>query len=654
MLNRQMLKSQLRKFSAFQAVFRDIPPLDAIKQKFEFTGSSGSIRDVLKIQESQFVTLNGWIDKKPKKVGKNLIFGTLRDNHGSTIQLVDTESLLKSSNEEDVVQIEGQLIPKKAKDNSEPQAYEVKLLKVRHLSDASIKASQLSDFKKAGNYPPEYRYLQLRMPKYQNFLKKRYEISKSVRRSLDSLGFTEMETPVLFKSTPEGAREFLVPTRDHQNGDPLFYALPQSPQQYKQLLMASGVNKYFQIAKCFRDEDLRADRQPEFTQIDLEMAFANGNDVMNVIEQTISDVWNSFSVNGHLHTLNKRGDIVSTSSSQPVLKLTYRNAMERYGIDKPDLRFPDLKIIDLTEFNAYSTINNEFPVFEILVLRNAFKSMEQYEQDWKFLSDKNNYNHRTPIVIPIENESMQSSWFEQFMSIATFENPKILTKFLNLKEGDIVCGCTREHSQSIFENPTPLGRLRQLVTQSSRGKELFRRSEHSVAAWIVDFPLFSPVEVESKEGSVKEQYPAYIKKRYCSTHHPFTMVQLSDYQKLHSNPLSCLGQHYDLVVDGVEVGGGSTRIHDPELQNYIFKEVLNIGDPKKLFGHLLTAFEMGTPPHAGFAIGFDRLCAMLCGTNSIRDVIAFPKSVSGADLVVGSPSPVPRKVLNEYHVDYRS
>lgn len=650
-----MIRVQVRNFYTSRCVWRKLPTFESVSSKFTFSKNSETIENLLRHPVNTSVTINGWIDRKPKRVGKNLIFGTLRDSNGDIIQIVDSNSLLASSNVEDVIQIKGELTPKKMRDPSFEQEFEIKLNELKILNSANKKPSQLQDYKALGNYPPEYRYLQLRLPKYQNFLRTRYEASKLIRKNLDTHRFTEVETPMLFKSTPEGAREFLVPTRRSENKQPTFYALPQSPQQYKQLLMASGVHRYFQIARCFRDEDLRSDRQPEFTQVDLEMAFASGNEVMDVVEDTVTKAWSNLSSNGNLFTLNHAGKTVPVSETQSVTKLTYHHVMTNYGIDKPDLRFYDLKILDLSEFKAYGYTNKEFPVFEVIVLRNAFSTKDDYQQNWSKLSHPEEYNHRTPIVVPIENEDLQTTWFEKFSPIATFENPKLITKFLNLKKGDIICGSTRQRAKSLFENPTPLGRLRQLVTQIKRGKELYQSTEKDVAAWIVDFPLFSPVEQEegeilSDKPQKKSAYPIYKKEQYTATHHPFTMVKLDDYKKLSNEAISCLGQHYDLVVNGVELGGGSTRIHDPELQNYIFKEILKIHQPERLFGHLLTAFEMGTPPHAGFAIGFDRMCAMMCGTESIRDVIAFPKSVTGSDLVVGSPSTVDEQTLEEYNI----
>lgn len=645
---RTMLGNRTRFIHTIGRLLKDLPASDATLSKFKFDKNVVTVKQLFGLDNGTVVNVNGWIDKKPNKVGKNLAFCTLRDTAGNKVQLVDSDLLLKGTNVEDAVQIQGSVVPKRQTGNDENDTVEIKLTSVTTLNGSNKRPSDLQDFKTDGNYPPEFRFLQLRLPKYQNLLKKRFEISKSVRQGLENHGFTEIETPILFKSTPEGAREFLVPTRKTTDKKPTFYALPQSPQQYKQLLMASGVHRYFQLARCFRDEDLRADRQPEFTQIDLEMAFADGEDVMKVVEDFVVPTWNQFSSNGNLLTLDYRGKLVS-AKDQAIKRMTYKQAMTDYGIDKPDLRAPNLKILDLSEFKAFGYTNKDFPVFEILILKNAFDPKKDVPADWSFLTNPDNYNSRVPIVVPIKEDKDETTWFEEFLSIAAFENPKLVTKFLNLRKGDIVCGSTRQHARHLFENPTPLGRLRQLVLQNPLGKKLYLQSKKDVAAWIVDFPLFSPVEVTNDK---KVSYPGYEPNTVTSTHHPFTMVRLADYEKLKETPLQCLGQHYDLVVSGVEIGGGSTRVHDPALQDFIFEEVLKIDNAHELFGHLLNAFEMGAPPHAGFAIGFDRMCAMLGGSDSIRDVIAFPKSITGSDLVVGSPTTVAEDVLKRYNVDY--
>ncbi|AMD19649.1 HCL502Wp [Eremothecium sinecaudum] len=646
-----MLANRIRHIHSHAALLRPLPPFEEIKSKFSFVKETNKLDDVKSSGPKENVTVNGWIENKPKKVGKNLTFATLRDQYGSLIQVVDVYSLLKHAQVEDAVQVTGNIVPKKTRsDNPEDKQYELQVTNLVTLNRSNRKPSQLLDFKKAGNYPPEYRYLQLRLPQFQKRLQARNEAAMIIRNLLNKHEFTEVETPLLFKSTPEGAREYLVPTRLRSAGVPQFYALPQSPQQYKQLLMASGVKNYYQIARCFRDEDLRSDRQPEFTQVDLEMSFAGSRDVMNVVEKLVRTTWNQISSTGELHTLDNENNIVPITNDNPARILTYQQAMTEYGIDKPNLKFADLKIVDLSKFGKNSA-NHEYSIIEALVLRNACKSLEDYKQHWSHLTNPVNYKNRVPSVIPIISKDTKATWFNMLDHSIKFENPSNVTEALDLKLGDIICFSTRQPSQKLFENPTPMGRLRQLVTKSELGKRLYQNTQADVAAWVVDFPLFSPVEVPMES---KTEYPTYLPNAFSATHHPFTMVQLQDYQKLETDPLACLGQHYDLVVNGVELGGGSTRIHDPELQRYIFKEILKINNQDEIFGHLLNAFAMGTPPHAGFAIGFDRMMAMMCGTDSIRDVIAFPKSVTGSDLVIKSPSSVSEEVLKEYNISQLS
>lgn len=308
----------------------------------------------------------------------------------------------------------------------------------------------------------------------------------------------------------------------------------------------------------------------------------------------------------------------------------------------------------MKELGAYSNINPAFPIFEIMIIKKAFTDKNDFKKKWSFLSNDDNYNYRKPIVVPISTDLELKNWYEKFMRIASFENTHMLNKAIRLEVGDIVVGSNREIDTRIFENPTPLGRARQLILQNNETKDIVRETNKDVAVWVVDFPLLSPKETEIKNTKHKEMYPIYEDRTVISTHHPFTMVQLQDYDKLTTNPIDCLGQHYDLVMNGIELGGGSTRIHDPELQKFMFENVLKISNYQILFGHLLSAFETGTPPHAGFAIGYDRMCAMLCGTDSIRDVIPFPKSITGSDLVVQSPSPIAEDILRDYKIEYLS
>lgn len=639
-----------------------LPAKELIRDKFEFETSNLRVRELVTGAD---IVLNGWIDSKPKRISKSLIFGQLRDSNGDRVQLVDTNSLLRKCRVEDVVQVRGkvQLKRENGSSNLDNKKFEVVVDHVKTLNAANKKPSELKELRDTSPelVPPEFRYIQLRTARYQNYLRTRYEVSKTLRQILDQDGFTEIETPTLFKATPEGAREFMVPTRVSAKIKqvdkivPMFYALTQSPQQYKQLLMASGVPKYFQFARCYRDEDLRADRQPEFTQLDMEMSFASQKDVMSVIEKCITSVWKKFRTKEStgLLTLDRNHSLTPTDASN-LYRMTYKEAMTNYGIDKPDLRAPSLRILNMKELGAYSNINPAFPIFEIMIIKKAFTDKNDFKKKWSFLSNDDNYNYRKPIVVPISTDLETKNWYEKFMRIASFENTHMLNKAIRLEVGDIVVGSNREIDTRIFENPTPLGRARQLILQNNETKDIVRETNKDVAVWVVDFPLLSPKETEIKNTKHKEMYPIYEDRTVISTHHPFTMVQLQDYDKLTTNPIDCLGQHYDLVMNGIELGGGSTRIHDPELQKFMFENVLKISNYQILFGHLLSAFETGTPPHAGFAIGYDRMCAMLCGTDSIRDVIPFPKSITGSDLVVQSPSTIAEDILRDYKIEYLS
>lgn len=591
--------------------------------------------------DSEQVILTGWIDKKPKKVGKGLVFGRLRDSNGDLIQLVDTNepSLLRSLKQESAIVVKGNI-------EAVSKGWDLKVSDVHVVNESGVIGSQLmtGDTKE---WPPQYRYLQLRSTEFQKRIQTRARVMSICRSILDSLNFIEVETPLLFKSTPEGAREFLVPTR--KKG--LMYALPQSPQQYKQLLMASGVNRYYQIARCFRDEDLRADRQPEFTQLDMEMSFANKNDVQRVIEQIVQKLWKEVK-NQKFYTLNPNGDgsLVEVEDGAHFTELLYNEAIAKYGIDKPDLR-SSLEIFNASDF-AKSIQNPEFPVFEVLVLRGGLSIPELLET----VTNSNEYSSRVPTIIPIESEVDTTTWDSKLTGKVTFTDIEGLRSKLDLSVGDILIASDRKLNN--YENPTPLGKSRQLAISKTLAKGIYQRNiangtgskvsaENFVGSWVTEFPLFNPVELDTESDNL---YPTYVKDKYVSTHHPFTMSNIEDYDNLSSDPLKVRGQHYDFVVNGVELGGGSTRIHDPQLQNYIFHNILQISNPEVLFGHLLTAFETGCPPHAGLALGFDRMTAMLCGTESIRDVIAFPKTITGSDPMIGSPSKSTPNQLKDYHI----
>lgn len=604
------------------AFCRRASELAKARAKFEFPRSSRKIAD---LNTGETVVLNGWVDKKPKKMSKSLVFGNLRDSNGDAIQMVDNNepSLIRGLKPESAIVASGQVV--KRTDNNGNIVKDLQVDNIQVVNEAGIVGSQLTTGS-TKDWPAEHRYLELRTSSFlQRNLQRRAKIMSTCRLVLDDLGFTEIETPLLFKSTPEGAREFLVPTR--KKG--YMYALPQSPQQYKQLLIASGVHRYYQIARCFRDEDLRQDRQPEFTQLDMEMGFAQAQDVQEVIEAVVNSVVNKVK-NQPVYTMNSQGQLVRDDTFH---KLTYREAIARFGIDKPDVR-SSLEFVDISSY--ITSENPEFPVVDGLVLKNCL-NLTDNTNIIASLSDARQYTSRIPTVVPITDET-----------IGTL--PAELVKRLDLTCGDVFAYSNRQELS--YENPTPLGRLRQLAINFL--PECYKRptanneplpTDAFVANWVTDFPLFNPLET-----STSTPYPEYDYKSYVTTHHPFTMAHLDDVELLSSSPLDVRGQHYDLVINGVEIGGGSTRIHDASLQKYIFDEILCISNSKQLFGHLLTALGTGCPPHAGLAIGFDRLTAMLSGTASIRDVIAFPKSITGADLMIGAPSRTSSDKLKPYHL----
>ncbi|CDK27398.1 unnamed protein product [Kuraishia capsulata CBS 1993] len=416
--------------------------------------------------------------------------------------------------------------------------------------------------------------------------------------------------------------------------------------------MASGVKNYYQIAKCFRDEDLRADRQPEFTQIDMEMAFADAGDVREVVEKVVINIWRD-TRELPLYKAVDDTQLTELKATESFPRLTYKEALFKYGIDKPDLRYTHT-FIDLTEFTSEVKGNSKFPIFEVCILRDL-KNKCSGKIPSEIFSDLE-YRDRKPVVVEIRSTE---DWTDAFAPLVRFDPTRLeeLKLKLHLQEGDVIAGSTR--AEFPYENPTPLGKFRQIAIKEL--PEQYRRAlvdgngtliekpleDVFVASWVVDFPLFSPSEQESAD---KSGYPTYDESKIVSTHHPFTMVHLDDFDQLFTNPLEVRGEHYDLVINGVEVGGGSRRVHHPELQRYIFKSILGIEDPDILFGHLLQAFATGCPPHAGLAIGFDRMCAMLLGITSIRDVIAFPKNQAGVDAVVNSPSKVTQQALGNYHI----
>lgn len=648
------------------------PDRDSTLHKFDFPSATHTVRslknDSAATSEKSTVVIHGHLNQKPKHMGKRA-FAHVRDTNGDLIQIhlnqdstpANILKAFKSFGTEDAIVVSGVAAQKLS-----PQAeLEIVVSDIHLLNKGSTDAAQLDKLKHSdpASIPPKFRYLQLRTPFYQKALRARSGASHLVRKVLvEQHSFVEIETPALFKSTPEGAREFLVPARSRNR----FYALPQSPQQYKQMLMSSGFSRYFQMARCFRDEDLRADRQPEFTQVDLEMSFVNSSQQVHaVIDDIIVSLWRDIAKKS-MYRLNSRGNLVEVDQQhvQPdtpaFSAVTYKEALLKYGIDKPDLRY-NLAFSNLSEFFAPASHQDSFPVVEACILRQVL----QPDNDMSvpaLLTKSKNYPRRAPMVIPIKSDDDVANWWKPLAEKGALVprpslDEKSLQNMLNLKKGDVIAFSSR--AELPYENPTPLGRFRQLAIEEfpSRNLRPIESEDGSVkpgssddifvGSWLVDFPLFSPVDVSP---SPTDPFPTYSKTQLESTHHPFTMAKTEDYEHLANDPLKVRGEHYDLVINGVEVGGGSRRIHDPELQLYVFEQILKIDNHHHLFGHLIRALSMGCPPHAGIALGFDRLCAMLVGTSSIKDVIAFPKNQSGVDAVVESPTAVPESTLKEYYI----
>jgi aspartyl-tRNA synthetase len=460
-----------------------------------------------------------------------------------------------------------------------------------------------------------YRYLDLRRPAMAEALRARHRAALAVRHYMDEKGFYEIETPVLFKSTPEGAREYLVPSRLNPGK---FYALPQSPQQFKQLLMVGGAEKYFQIARCFRDEDLRADRQPEFTQIDIEMSFIQREDIYLLIEGLVQRVWKEV----------KGADIPT-----PFPRVTYREAMDSYGTDKPDRRY-ELKLVDLTDTFRTSS----FKVFQSAVAAGgvvkAFNAKGLAVITTGQIEDLTNlaksHGAKGLAWIKVEN----GEWKSPIVKFFSDAEKTALTEKLKLEEGDLIL-FGADHWVAACE-VLGLVRIRCAEYLDKLGK-LKKDTAKLDFHWVVDFPLLRK----------DPEHPHMV-----ASHHPFTAPVVEDLSLLESEPEKVRGQHYDLVLNGVELGGGSIRIHQGKVQDKIFREILKLpGDiVQSRFGYMVEALQFGAPPHGGIALGFDRLMALLLGHESIRDVIAFPKNARGQDVMSGSPAEVTARQLKEIHI----
>ena len=460
-----------------------------------------------------------------------------------------------------------------------------------------------------------YRYLDLRRPKMRRNLRVRHQAAKAIRDYFDAQEFIEVETPALFKSTPEGAREYLVPSRIHPGQ---FYALSQSPQQFKQILMVAGVERYFQIARCFRDEDLRSDRQMEFTQVDVEASFVTREDVYALFEGMLKKVWK---------------DVLGTDIATPFPRMQFTDAMNRYGVDKPDLRF-GLEIRDFSETfkaSAFKVFQGTVASGGVVKALNAKGLADLTQGELKSLEEiAKSLGAKGLAFIKVEG----GEWKAPIVKFFSEAEKEALTRSLEVADGDMVFFAAAPWEKAC----AILGRIRleAAALLQKRGKLALRPDDWKFL-WVVEFPLMTYDEEQ---------------KGYVATHHPFTAPVPEDIGLIDSNPKAVRGQHYDVVLNGMELGGGSIRIHQPALQKKIFEEVLKIPADvvESRFGYMLRAFTYGAPPHGGIAFGLDRIAALLCGTTSIRDVIAFPKTQKGQDLMAASPTPVTARQLRDLHI----
>jgi aspartyl-tRNA synthetase len=578
----------------------------------------------------QTVTLSGWVHSRRDLGG--LIFIDIRDREGRTQTVFDPSDLTPelfaqaaALRSECVVSLTGKVRHRPAGTNNAKiptGEIEVGVTALEVLNMAEVLPFPVDDPEIANKVNEElrlqYRYLDLRRPEMARNLKVRSKVAIATRSYMDEQGFLEVETPTLFKSTPEGAREFLVPNRREPG---TFYALPQSPQQFKQILMVAGVEKYFQLARCYRDEDLRADRQPEFTQVDIEMSFIDREDIYALIEGLLKRVW-KIALNIDVPT--------------PFKRISFEEALNRYGIDKPDTRFA-MELVDLTEdfrtstFKVFSgTIANGGVVKALNAKGMAGATQGQIETMTEYAKS---FGAKGLAFIKVE----KGEWKSPIVKFFSEAEKAALTSKLKIEEGDLILFAADQWLNAC----EILGKIRLYCADvlKSQGKLTIDPKQFNFL-WVIEFPLL---------GFDREQ------NRWYSSHHPFTAPVTEDIPLLKTDPKKVRGQHYDVVVNGVELGGGSIRIHQPDVQKTIFEELLAIPPDmvKARFGYMLEAFRYGAPPHGGIALGFDRLIAILCGVTSIRDVIAFPKTAKGTDLMTDSPSTVEPKQLRDLYLEVK-
>ncbi|PLX05147.1 MAG: aspartate--tRNA ligase, partial [Marinilabiliales bacterium] len=543
----------------------------------------------------------------------SIIWVDLRDRYGITQLVFDeavaNEELMKRAKKlgrEFVVKVQGKVIERESKNKNIPTGeIEIRVDKFEILSKSEVPPFTIEDETDGGEeLRMKYRYLDIRRNPVKEALMLRHKVAKLTRDYLDSEEFIEVETPVLIKSTPEGARDFVVPSRMHPGQ---FYALPQSPQQFKQLLMVSGMDKYFQVVKCFRDEDFRADRQPEFTQIDCEMSFVSQQQVLETFERLITYLFKEI-----------KGIQFETFPQMP-----YKEAIESYGTDKPDLRF-DMKIHELTNMVQ----GKNFVVFDsveyvggICVKNCGGYSRKQLDKLTDFVK-KPQIGAKGLVYVKCNEDGSMKSSVDKFY---TEEDLKQWASLMGAGKGDLLLVLAGDKAQTL----RALGELR---LEMANQLELKDKNKY-VPLWVVDFPL-----LEWDEDT----------QRFHAMHHPFTAPFVDDVELLESKPAEVRAQAYDMVINGVEVGGGSIRIHNTEMQQKMFSHLgFTREEAQAQFGFLMNAFKYGAPPHGGVAFGFDRLVSLFGGTDSIRDYIAFPKNNAGKDIMIDSPSAVDNKQLKD-------
>ena len=568
----------------------------------------------------QEVTVMGWVQKSRNKGG--IIFVDLRDRSG-ILQIIfeesdcGAESFAKAEKlrSEYVIAVTGRVEARSGavNENLATGAIEVRANSLRILSESETPPFPIEENSKTKEeLRLKYRFLDLRRPDMQRNLLLRSKIAILTRQFLAEEGFLEIETPTLIKSTPEGARDYLVPSRVHPGS---FYALPQSPQLFKQLLMCSGYDRYFQLARCYRDEDLRADRQPEFTQIDMELSFVDVDDVIDVNERL-------------LHKLFK--EILNVEIPQPIPRMTWQEAMDRFGSDKPDLRFGmELKnvsdVVKDCEFVVFKgALENGGTVRGINAEGQGHMPRKKIDALVEFAKG---YGAKGLAYVAIQEDGSYKSSFAKFM---TEEQMQALISAMDGKPGDLLLFAA-DKNKVVWD---VLGNLR---LEIARQLDLLKKDDYKFL-WVTEFPL---LEYSEEQG------------RFVAMHHPFTMPMDEDWHLIDSDPGAVRAKAYDIVLNGTEIGGGSVRIHQSDIQSKMF-EVLGFTPEKaqEQFGFLLEAFKYGAPPHAGIALGWDRTAAILAGADSIRDVIAFPKAGGGRDPLTGAPAPISDEQRAETGVDY--